>query len=113
MNIQIEYLEEITLVNLSGDLDANTAPEVQEKVMPIARKSGKMLLNMVQVPYMSSAGLRVLLHLYRQTTENQGKVVLVGLVEEIQETMEVTGFLQLFETYETVDGGVDALNGDR
>ena len=113
MNIQIETLEDITLVNLIGDLDANTAPQVQERVLPMAKISGKVLLNMAQVPYMSSAGLRMLLHLYRQVGEDDGQVVLVGLVEEIRETMEVTGFLGFFETYETLDTGMEALGSDK
>ncbi|MBE9040150.1 anti-sigma factor antagonist [Oscillatoriales cyanobacterium LEGE 11467] len=113
MNIQIENLDEITLIDLIGDLDANTAPQVQERVLPIAQTSGKILLNMAEVPYLSSAGLRMLLHLYRQVGENKGKVVLVALVEEIRETMEVTGFLQFFDTYETLDKGVEALVNDK
>ena len=45
------------------------------------------------VEYMSSAGLRMLLSMYRQISRQNGGIVLVGLAEEIKDTMSVTGFL--------------------
>jgi anti-sigma B factor antagonist len=68
MEIVTKTVGEITIVELSGDIDANTAPKVQEQVLPLAESGAKLLLNMTEVPYMSSAGLRSLLALYRQTT---------------------------------------------
>jgi anti-sigma B factor antagonist len=64
---------------------------------------------MTEVPYMSSAGLRTLLSTYRQVTAKNGKLILVGLSEEIQDTMTVTGFLNFFKTSETVEEAVKAL----
>jgi anti-sigma B factor antagonist len=52
---------------------------------------------------MSSAGLRVLLAVYRQMTAQNGQVVLVGLVEEIKDTMSVTGFLDFFTTADSLE----------
>ena len=45
---------------------------------------------------MSSAGLRTLLTLNRKTQDMNIKLCLVGVIEEISETMNVTGFLQYF-----------------
>ena len=66
-------------------------------------------MDMTQVQYMSSAGLRMLLSMYRQTQGKEGKLVLVGLSEELQDTMSVTGFLDFFTISETVDAGLTAL----
>jgi anti-sigma B factor antagonist len=52
----------------------------------------------------------MLLSLYRQTTAKEGKLVLVGLTEDIQDTMSVTGFLDFFTTRETLESGLEALN---
>lgn len=109
MDININNLETITVVEMNGDIDANTAPTVQEKVLPLAKPESKIIMDMTKVPYMSSAGLRMLLSLYRQVSAQDGKLVLVGLSEEIQDTMSVTGFLDFFTTRETLDSGVEAL----
>ncbi len=110
IEINIKTVEEIKVVELSGDIDANTAPDVQKQVVPLAEPGSKILMDMTNVPYMSSAGLRMLLSLYRQTQAKEGKLVLVGLSEELQDTMSVTGFLDLFITAETVESGIIALN---
>lgn len=109
MNINIKTLEQVNVVELDGDIDASTAPSVQEKILPLAEPGSKILLDMTKVPYMSSAGLRVLLSVYRQASAKDGKLVLVGLSEEIQDTMSVTGFLDFFATFDTLDSGLEAL----
>jgi anti-sigma B factor antagonist len=57
---------------------------------------------------MSSAGLRTLLVLQRKaaekTIEEQNiQIILVGLSEEIRDTMAITGFLDFFTVCETID----------
>lgn len=110
MNVTVNTVEQITVVNLEGDLDGKTAPEVQAQLTPLIQGGGKMILDMAKVPYMSSAGLRVLLMLYRQAAANNGKIVLVGLSEELSDTMSVTGFLNFFTTCETLDSAIKMLN---
>ncbi|MBW4481319.1 MAG: anti-sigma factor antagonist [Tildeniella torsiva UHER 1998/13D] len=93
----------VTLITLAGDIDGSTAPSVQTDILAAAAPDIKMILEMTQVSYMSSAGLRVLLAVYRQATAQNGQVVLVGLVEEIKDTMSVTGFLDFFTTTDTLN----------
>lgn len=100
----------VTLIELVGDVDGNTAPGVQADVLAAAEPGVKMILNMAQVGYMSSAGLRVLLSVYRQVSAQDGQVVLVGLAEEIRDTMSITGFLDFFTTTDTLDEAFAALN---
>lgn len=109
MNIAISKAAEITVIKLEGDIDASTAVGVQEKVVPLAEPGAQILLDMIQVPYMSSAGLRMLLSLYRHVAAKEGKLVLVGVAEEIKDTMEVTGFLSFFTTCDTLEAGIAAL----
>jgi anti-sigma B factor antagonist len=110
MEIHLKNEAEVTVVELVGEIDANTAPTVQDRVLPLAQPNSKILLDMRQVPYMSSAGLRMLLSLYRQTMAKEGKLVLVGLSEEIRDTMSITGFLDFFTTSETIELGFAQLS---
>lgn len=109
MDIKIKNVETVTVAELAGYLDANTAPEVQQKVIALATQSSKILLDMHRVEYMSSAGLRMLLSLYRRVTASKGQVVLVGLAPEIHKTMSMTGFLDFFTTCETLELGLAEL----
>ncbi|MDJ0736287.1 MAG: anti-sigma factor antagonist [Nostocaceae cyanobacterium] len=109
MEINIKTIEDVKVAALVGDVDAKTAPSVTEQVTPLVEPGSKIVLDMTGVPYMSSAGLRSLLSLYRQATAKEGKIVLVGLSEDIQDTMSVTGFLDFFQTSETLEEGLIAL----
>lgn len=102
-------IDQVTIVELVGDIDGSTAPKVQEHVQPLAASGGRILMDLTQVPYMSSAGLRMLLSVYRQISSKNGQVILVGLSEEIRDTMSITGFLDFFTTRDTLDSGLEAL----
>ncbi|MGM3306259.1 anti-sigma factor antagonist [Anabaena sp. WFMT] len=109
MEISITTIKDVKVAVLVGDIDANTASSVTKEVLPLAEPGSKIILDMTKVPYMSSAGLRMLLSLYRQTTAKEGKLLLVGLTEEIIDTMTITGFLDFFTTSETLEKGIEAL----
>lgn len=109
MDVRIKTIEQVTVVEIAGDIDGRTAPEVREQVSAQVQPGVKMILDMSQVDYMSSAGLRMLLATYRQIKSNDGHIVLAGLSEEITDTMSMTGFLRFFTTFETVEAGLEAL----
>lgn len=109
MKVSVKTVDQVKVVDLDGELDGKTAPEVQEQLAPLIDAGVKMVLDMTHVPYMSSAGLRVLLMLYRQATAHSGRIALVGLSEELADTMSVTGFLNFFTTCDTLDSALHAL----
>jgi anti-sigma B factor antagonist len=104
MDVQVKTYGDATLVEAAGDVDGSTAPTLQEQVLAVAQPGCRLLLDLSQVGYMSSAGLRVMLLLHRQVS-GKGKVVLVGLNDEIKSTMSATGFLKFFTTADTLDAG--------
>lgn len=108
-HLSVNTLQQVTVIEMTGDVDANTAPLVQDQVLQLAQPQAKLLLDMTKVPYMSSAGLRMLLSLYRQVDSKNGQIVLVGLVEEIKDTMSITGFLDFFTIRDTLESGLEAL----
>jgi anti-sigma B factor antagonist len=113
MNIELEDRDGVTVATLFGELDSRTAPLVQEKLLLLPKSNGKALLDMSGVSYISSAGLRALLMLYRQMAAEDGRVALVGLAENIRDVMSVTGFLDFFDDYETLEAGLAAFQDSK
>jgi anti-sigma B factor antagonist len=109
MDISIKNIDQVKVLAISGDIDGKTAPQAQETILAEMQPGSNILLDMSEVSFMSSAGLRVLLTTYRQAIQAQSKVMLVGLREEIQDTMSATGFLNFFEIQETLQAGLQAL----
>jgi anti-sigma B factor antagonist len=110
MNVNVQTRDGYTLIEASGDVDGATAPTLQEAVLAAAEPGCRLLLDMTQVTYMSSAGLRVMLLLHRQVSSGKGRVILVGLSDDLKDTMSATGFLKFFMLADDVAGGVAALD---
>ena len=109
MEINVKTVDQVTVVEIVGDIDGKTASQVQEEISPLVLPESKILLDMSQVGYMSSAGLRLLLSAYRQVTSNKATIALAGVNEDIQDTMSATGFMRFFTIHDTVNAGLAAL----
>lgn len=109
MKIDIRPSDDITIATLSGEMNGRTAPDVQAKLLPFIQPGCKIVLDMRHVTYMSSAGLRVMLLIHRQTINQGGRVVLTGLTEPVEDTMSITGFLDFFEAYDRIEAGIEAI----
>ena len=103
------YDEKINILDVSGAIDGSSAPKLRESILEACESGQLLILNMARVDFMSSAGLRVMLLLHRQLQQNDGRVVLVGLLEPIYDAMEATGFLKYFETAPDIETGVQLL----
>jgi anti-sigma B factor antagonist len=110
MEIYTEERDGMTLIAVQGDIDGSTAPGMQEYIVPYLTANCRILLEVSQVAYMSSAGLRVLLLLYRRTKEVGGNLILMSVSSDIQEAMNATGFLKHFRLVDTLEEGIAALS---
>ena len=110
IEIEITTTDAATVVVIRFDIDSKTAPELQERILPLITAERPIILDMSQVAYMSSAGLRVLLTTYRRATSSNARLVLSGLSEELRDTMAATGFLDFFVTRNNLDSALESLN---
>ncbi len=113
MEIAAKTIDDVTVFEIAGDVDGKTAPTVRERVVNEVEKGGNAILDMTQVAYMSSAGLRVLLTIYHHTTQQQGGLVLAGVIEEVKETMEMTGFLEYFTFSDTAEEAIRIIHSEK
>lgn len=86
----------IAVISLEGEIDGKTAPQAQEAIVPLMPEGAPLVLDMSGVGFMSSAGLRMMLLLYRQGASKGCTMALAGLSEDISDTMDATGFLSFF-----------------
>jgi anti-sigma B factor antagonist len=110
MEINVETVDNIKVIELAGELDSSTARAAEDTIIPLADNFDRILLDMSRVTYMSSAGLRMLLLIYRRISSKPGNVILVGLNDDVKDVMAITGFLDFFTIYDTRSAGIDALH---
>lgn len=88
----LEIIDNIAKITLSGELDRNTAPAFQAKVEEAAKHEvQKLVLVMEDLEYMASAGLRVLIF-SKQKMGNNVDIYVVAPQEMVKDTIEKTGF---------------------
>lgn len=100
----------VTIVALKGDLDGVTAAEADAALVGLTPDSGQLLLDLGEMRYLSSAGLRVLLLLYYRTGQSGVPLALAALSEEARSVLSATGFLDNVVDAATVDEAMEVLD---
>jgi anti-sigma B factor antagonist len=103
MDVTIISKNDIVIITISGSVDSKTAADLQSQIMGEVSDAKKVIMDLNAVDYLSSAGLRILLMVYRQLKANNGKVVLAGVSEEIRDVMAMTGFINFFVIADTTE----------
>lgn len=81
-------------IYISGRVDTTTAPDLSEYLKDALNGVQELVLDLKEVDYVSSAGLRVIL--FAQKTMNaQGSMVVTNVNKDIMETFELTGFTDI------------------
>jgi len=109
MEIRSREIESIMVLSLVGELDSRSAPEVQQRILAGLPRNECVLLDFSGVTFVSSAGLRTMLLIYRQAQSLNSTVGLVGLTDEIRSVLSATGFLGFFIVSDSLALGLAAL----
>jgi anti-sigma B factor antagonist len=109
MDISIKIVDSVTVIGLDGSLDSRSAPTVQESILGSLPEDGQVLLDLGGLSFVSSAGLRTMLLVYRQAQCVNTTVALVGLSEQLRDVLSATGFLGFFLVSDSVEGALAGL----
>lgn len=82
---------------LEGRLDAVSSPEAEEIFLQMTERFETLILNMEQLQYISSAGLRVLKKTYMASVRRNGALKLSHVNKMVMEVLEMTGFAGLLK----------------
>ena len=101
MEIETKEFKHCKMVSIKGRVDSATAPHFTQAMDAITNGGVyKIVVDMAQLEYMSSAGFRALLAAQRTCKRyNRGEVVLAVVPDRIREALELAGFTQLFTSF--------------
>jgi anti-anti-sigma factor len=102
MQLQKSLAKGWQVIEVNGQVDSKTVGELREFIDTQLDEGLPVVLDLKGVPFMSSAGLRTLLLLHRRTVDMGVGLALVGIANEIGDTMKVTGFYDYFTIYPTL-----------
>lgn len=110
MQLEKHMQGDVTVIALDGTLDSSTAPQVQQNLVELMQERAQILLDLSRMSFMSSAGLRVLLLVYRHAEQIGSRLALASVPSDTYDVMSATGFLDFFTVAKTVDDGVAELS---
>lgn len=110
MKVTTRKEKQVVVVSVQGRLDAVTAPELERNLSALIGQ-GEMLflLNMNELEYISSAGLRSILATAKRLKEKQGKIVFAGLGSTVKEVFKISGFLSIFTAFDSEEAALTTM----
>lgn len=101
MDIKTSELKRVTLFEVTGRIDSTNANELGD-ALNAAIDAGRtqLVLDLEQVEYMSSAGLRELVNALKKVKRGTGDLRLAAVAPRVMEVLELAGLDTIFEIFE-------------
>jgi anti-sigma B factor antagonist len=110
LEVNANEVNDIVIVKLVGNLDTNTAPDAETEINKWLENGAlKMIINLEQTNYVSSAGLRIFLATAKKITASGGVLKLCGANDVVQEILDISGFSTILDVKKTEEEALAAL----
>ncbi|MCI3242292.1 STAS domain-containing protein [Streptomyces sp. 7R016] len=84
--------QDVALITVKGYLDVDTATEFEHHLANQLHHGRRhFLLDLSEVPFMDSSGLRIILHVYQEARELPGSVHIISPTPAVQRVLDLTG----------------------
>ncbi|MCE5314349.1 MAG: STAS domain-containing protein [Armatimonadota bacterium] len=103
MNFKIDVRtmeEELPIIELEGEVDVYTAPQLKQQIINILESNAKeLVVDLTKVDYLDSTALGVLIGGLKRMREVDGNMVLICPNPRIRRVFEITGLDKIFDIY--------------
>jgi anti-sigma B factor antagonist len=95
---------EAIVIAVSGRVDAATAPQFEAQILElIAGGRLRLVIDLADLDYINSAGLRALLVAGKRLKPQGGRLLLAAPREPVRQVLQISGFSSMFETCATTE----------
>jgi anti-sigma B factor antagonist len=110
LNIEKKLLRNgVTLLVLSGELDAHTAPSLDTTITDLLKGNNvKLIIDLHDVSYISSHGIGILVSAQSRASEKQGSIVLMKPTPLVKEVFAMLEVAQIFPVVEDQEAALAA-----
>jgi len=104
MELNISKTGDVITIILKGRIDASVAPDIEQKLLSlISGGSCKLVTDLSEVKFISSAGLRALIAALKEAKRQSGDLRLAGIQGQVQEVLDLTGLSTIFKIYASAE----------
>jgi anti-sigma B factor antagonist len=99
--------EAVTVLAIRGEIDVSTAPELRERLLAATTDPPRIVVvDLSEVSFLDSTALGVLVSGVKRLRSEGGDLRLVVTGRSVAKVLEVTGLVEVFSIFETVDAAV-------
>jgi anti-anti-sigma factor len=100
MEITKRKEQDVSIVSVSGRIDAITAPDFEKSLDELIAQGDRVLLiDLSDLGYISSAGLRSILSSAKKLKALSGEILFTGLQGPVEEVFQISGFKSIFKIF--------------
>lgn len=105
MNLDITRKDKTLIASVKGELNSANSPVVLDKLMEeiTSDTPEKLIFDMSETPYTTSAGIRVINNLDLEMENRGGSFLLYGIKDVVEEVLNLTGILSVIKTIDSLD----------
>ena len=101
MDIQISKQDNVVIVAVAGDIDAQSVIQLDNHLNELVSKGEHdFVIDLSAVPFMDSSGLATLVKLFKRIRIGHGNVRLAGLRPEILKIFQITRLDRVFDIFD-------------
>jgi anti-sigma B factor antagonist len=97
-----------TIVDVAGDIDMGTSPELRKTLLNSLKAAPRLVVNLRDVRYVDSSGIASLVEVLKEARNTQKRLVLFGLNRAVHEVLQLTRLTKIFEIRETEEEALQA-----
>jgi anti-sigma B factor antagonist len=105
----VKQQDQTTVVSITGSVDALTAGELTDLLLEnIDSQHVRMVVDLGEVDFMSSAGLRAIMTSLKESRKHGGDLRLAAAQPGVEKILKMSGFTSIMKSYSTLDQAVSS-----
>jgi anti-anti-sigma factor len=111
METKIQKENNATIISVTGRMDAVASPGFEKQLANLIEHGEKdLVIDLGELEYISSAGLRVILTTVKKLKEKEGRLYLCALQDTVKEIFEISGFSTAIPTCDSIDSALSQMS---
>lgn len=100
MNIKIESQGDVSIVQCSGSLDADSVAAFKKTTLDLVNSGAtRFVVDCTKLTFVDSMGLGAMISLLRRARSRNGDVKVSGLTDDVKTIFEITRLHRLFDVF--------------